>query len=223
MCTRIYAMNTVGNDYTDEYYAPYLTESRRKEALRRQKPGDRQLYLAAEVLLNRALELSEADVVLPAEYRRNPYGKPYLPLHTGVHINWSHSGSWVICAISDHEVGIDLQDSRQKPKEALVRRMLQPEELSFYEKVPGGQKTSLFYQYWTIKESFLKAVGTGFYMPLDTFYVDMEGDFPEIVQRSEGKSFVCRLLDFADRAYTAALCMEREEFVCAEAAKLEYL
>lgn len=223
MRTRIYAMNTVGNDYMDKCYAPYLTKSRRKEALKRQKPRDRQLYLAAEVLLNRALERSEADMALPAVYSRNPYGKPYLPSHTGIYINWSHSGTWVICAISDHEVGIDLQNSRREPKEAMVRRMLQPEELSFYERVPGEQRKLLFYQYWTIKESFLKAAGTGFHMPLDTFYVDMEGDFPQIVQRSGGKSFTCRLLDFADMDYTAALCMKMEEFDGSEVLRPEYL
>ena len=122
MRTRIYAMNTDGKDYTDECYAPYLTRSRKDESLKRQKPRDRQLYLAAEVLLNRALELSDAGMAIPAVYSRNAYGKPYLPLHTGIHINWSHSGTWVICVLSDREVGIDLQMTGQEPKDAVVRR-----------------------------------------------------------------------------------------------------
>ena len=144
MRTRIYAMNTDGKDYTDECYAPYLTRSRKDESLKRQKLQDRQLYLAAEVLLNRALELSDAGMAIPAVYSRNAYGKPYLPLHTGIYINWSHSGTWVICVLSDREVGIDLQMIGQEPKEALVRRILQPEELSFYRQAPVQQKKGLF-------------------------------------------------------------------------------
>lgn len=223
MRTRIYAMNTDGKDYTDECYAPYLTRSRKDESLKRQKPRDRQLYLAAEVLLNRALELSDAGMAIPAVYSRNAYGKPYLPLHTGIHINWSHSGTWVICVLSDREVGIDLQMIGQEPKEALVRRILQPEELSFYRQAPVQQKKGLFYQYWTIKESFLKAAGTGFHMPLDTFYICMEGEVPEIVQRSGEVPYVCQLLEFADADYTAALCLKGNRPVRADEARVEYL
>ncbi|MDE7319350.1 MAG: 4'-phosphopantetheinyl transferase superfamily protein [Lachnospiraceae bacterium] len=223
MRTRIYAMNTDGKDYMDECYAPYLTRSRKDESLKRQKLRDRQLCLASEVLLNRALELSDAGMAIPAVYSRNPYGKPYLPLHTGIHINWSHSGAWVICALSDREVGIDLQITGQEPKEALVRRILQPEELSFYRQAPVQQRKGLFYQYWTIKESFLKAAGTGFHMPLDTFYVCMEGEVPEIVQRSGEVPYVCQLLEFADADYTAALCLKGNRPVLADEARVEYL
>ncbi len=210
MSTRIYAMNITGKDYMDEAYAPYLTKARKTEAQKRRKTRDRQLCLAAEVLLNLSLELAGIGMSLPAVYQRNPYGKPYLTEHEGIHVNWSHSGDWVICAISDREVGIDLQDNRREPGEALIRRMLQPEELSYYEKVPDEQKRRIFYEYWTVKESFLKAVGTGFHMPLDNFYVRMEDENPQIVQRAGEKSYICRLLDFADDGYTASLCVEKE-------------
>lgn len=223
MSIRIYAMNITGKDYMDEAYAPYLTEARRSEAQKRRKPRDRQLCLAAEVLLNRSLELTGIDVSLPAVYHRNSYGKPYLSQHKGIYVNWSHSGDWVVCAISDREVGIDLQDTGREPGEAMIRRMLQPVELSYYEKIPEERKKRLFYQYWTIKESYLKAVGTGFHMPLDTFYVRMENENPQIVQRTGEKPYVCRLLDFADVDYMAALCVEDEMPAGVEEMKIRYL
>ena len=223
MDTWVYAMNITGRDYMDEAYVPYLTETRRAEAQKRRKSRDRQLCLAAEVLLNLSLELTGIDIPLPAVYHRNSYGKPYLSQHKGIYVNWSHSGDWVICAISNREVGIDLQDIRREPGEALIRRMLQPEELSYYEKASKEQKKRLFYQYWTIKESYLKAVGTGFHMPLDTFYVRMENEDPQIVQRTGEKSYICRLLDFADAGYTAALCVAEETPAGAEDMKIRYL
>ena len=54
MNTKIYAMNAQGRDFTEERFLPYVSEGRRQEARKRRKDRDRQLYLAAEVLLNRS-------------------------------------------------------------------------------------------------------------------------------------------------------------------------
>lgn len=208
MKIQIYAMDAGGRDFTEEPYARYLSGARRREAEQRKKESARQLYLAAEVLLNRSLELEGCGIALPAAYTRNPYGKPCLAPEAGICVNWSHSGTWAVCALSDREVGIDLQETGKEPGDALVRRTLQPEELDFYRQAPEERRKRLFYEYWTVKESFLKAVGTGFHMPLDAFYIRMENGVPETVQRAGGRTYTCRLLDFADRDYAAAFCVE---------------
>lgn len=211
MNTRIYAMNAEGRDFTEERFASYVSEDRRREARKRRKERDRQLFLAAEILLNRSLQMEGRNLPLPAAYMRNPYGKPCLPEAAGRCANWSHSGSWVICALSDREVGVDLQEAVKEPKEALVRRTLQPEELAFYEQASADRKKRLLYEYWVLKESFLKAKGTGFHTSLDTFYIEMGNGAPKAVQRAGGQPYTCRLLDFADESYAAALCVEGEE------------
>ena len=211
MNTRIYAMNAQGRDFTEERFLPYVSEGRRQEARKRRKDRDRQLYLAAEVLLNRSLQLEGRSLPLPVPYTRNPYGKPCLPKWAGRYANWSHSGTWVICVLSDREAGIDLQEAGKEPKEALIHRTLQPEELAFYEQAPADRKKRLFYEYWVLKESFLKSKGTGFHTSLDTFYIEMGNGAPEAVQRAGGPLYTCRLLDFADQGYAAALCVEGEE------------
>lgn len=216
---RIFAMKAAGQDFTETRWSRYLSEERRTEAKKRKNEKDRQLFLAAEVLLNRSLECMGADIALPAAYGRNSYGKPYLLQNQEIKVNWSHSGAYVICAAADREVGIDLQFMEKEPKEALVRRILQPEERMIYENTPKEQRTVLFYRYWTAKESFLKAVGTGFHMPLETFYIRMEDTAPEIVQRESGSRYECRLLNFKDRKYAAAVCCEGEMKDCV----VEYL
>jgi 4'-phosphopantetheinyl transferase len=210
MMLRIFAMNVTGEDFTAERWKSCLSESRRNEAKKMRREKDRQLFLGAEALLNRSLKLVDAPVSLPAVYTRNRYGKPYLDKTSGIYVNWSHSGSFAICALSDREVGIDLQNTFKTPKSALVRRVLQPEEQIYYDQTPKEQRRQLFYSYWTVKESFLKALGTGFGTPIDNFYVRMEGPYPEVIQREGRDVYACRLLDFKEKDYMAAVCVKGE-------------
>lgn len=207
---RIFAMNVTGEDFTTEQWRGCLSEERKNEALKLRRERDRQLFLGAEVLLNQSLKRMGAPTSLPAVYTRNRYGKPYLDETPGIYVNWSHSGTFVICALSDQEVGIDLQNTCKEPKRALVRRVLQPEEQICYDQTPGERQKQLFYSYWAIKESFLKALGTGFGTSLESFYIRMERSEPEIIRRDGGAVYTCRLLNFKEKDYTAAVCVKGE-------------
>lgn len=207
---RIFAMNVTGQDFSGERWRPYLSGERREAAVRRRREQERRLYLGAEALLNLSLEKVGAKVSLPAVYERNEHGKPYLAPTCGIYVNWSHSGEYVICAVSDREVGIDIQLMSACPKETLVRRVLQPEERRYYEQVKPEERQRLFYRYWVVKESFLKALGTGFSQDLNSFWVDMEKseEHPLIVQNTDGRMWNCYVLDFKVPGYAAAVCRE---------------
>ena len=110
--------------------------------------------------------------------------------------------------MADREVGIDLQKMDQEPKENLIRKVLTKEEQEFYESVSKSERKRLFYQYWSVKESFLKAIGTGFYTSLKTFQVDMEEGQPRISHHINRKNYSCRLLTFREPGYVAAVCEE---------------
>ena len=161
----------------------------------------------AELLLNRSLEQC-TDVQTPVRYHRNEHGKPYLTDKPEIYVNWSHSGDYVICAVADREVGIDLQKMDREPKENLIRKALTKEEQEFYGSVPESERKRLFYQYWSVKESFLKALGTGFYTSLKTFQVNFLEGKPQICHHINRKKYLCRLLSFRDIEYAAAVCVE---------------
>lgn len=212
MMIRIFAMKVSGQDFTESCWERYLSQERKLEAEKRKNEKERQLFLAAEILLNRSLECIGANIKLPALYERNQYGKPYLIQNEAIKVNWSHSGEYVACVVADREVGIDLQYAKKGPKKSLIQKTLQPEELAFYENA-REEKTRLFYKFWTLKESYLKAIGTGFHTPLQTFYVQMDSADPVIVERgSAGKeqNYYCKLLEFADPDYAAAVCSRKE-------------
>lgn len=205
---KIYAMNVNDLNLSDEYHLWFLTKKMPEVLSEERLSHQKKLSLGAEALLNRALEAAAPEIPRPAGYVRNDHGKPYLHPWCGIYVNWSHSGSYVLCAVSDREVGVDLQETVREPKESLVRRVLQPEERAFYERQEKERQKALFYEYWVLKESFLKALGTGFGTSLDRFYVKMEGKAPAIVQSVNEKNYHCRLLNFSDPAYKAAVCWE---------------
>lgn len=218
-------MNVEGLELTESILSRYCSRERRQRAEHLRTEMSRRLCLGAEILLNRSLETVGSRIPLPAAYERNEYGKPWLLPPTDLHVNWSHSGTWVLCAVSDAEVGIDLQSMEKDPGDSLLGRLLQPEERKYYDGASETRKKRLFYEYWAVKESYLKALGTGFHTPLDTFYVRMEGEgkHPGIVRRDAEEPCVCRLLEAPDRAYAAAVCVLGAQEEMAEEIPVEIL
>lgn len=94
----------------------------------------------------------------------NKFGKPYLS-HSKFFYNISHSKNIVVCALSDNEVGIDIQ---------FLEKMDILPIISLLHKKEQKQIHSLedFIKLWTIKESYLKFLGMGLYKPLNSFYIE---------------------------------------------------
>ncbi|MCL2011125.1 MAG: 4'-phosphopantetheinyl transferase superfamily protein [Synergistaceae bacterium] len=124
--------------------------------------ADAERTLAGEILARAAL--SSAAGVPPSAIRfgRGPRGKPRASVPPGVPLpefNVSHSGRFVACAVSPQPVGVDVE-SVSPPDDAVLRRVCSPGESRF---VRGGflPAPAAFALIWTLKESYLKALGTG--------------------------------------------------------------
>lgn len=106
--------------------------------------------LAAEML-------AEAGKTTPEDIRfyTGENGKPLcrLPLH----FNCSHSGAYVVCAVSEREVGVDLE--RVRPVHERLLRTLTAEEKIWLSTRPEGDRDRAFFQLWTMKESWIKCHG----------------------------------------------------------------
>ena len=85
-------------------------------------------------------------------------GKPYCKSHPHIYFSLSHSGNFVALAISDKEVGIDIEKFRPA-KENLINRICSQNEI---DAISLSKKTHIkFTEIWTKKEAYLKALGTG--------------------------------------------------------------
>lgn len=105
---------------------------------------------------------------------RNSFGKPMIKNHSALFISLTHSEGSSAMMISNQRVGIDLEKIRPYRKEA-AKRVLNPQEL---EDLSRKEDEDLgFFQLFTLKESYIKALGCGFAYPVKklSFYVDPRG------------------------------------------------
>ena len=87
-----------------------------------------------------------------------------------VYFNLSHSGDYIVCAVSDQEVGIDIQQMG-KGRLSLAERYFHPNEVVQLKQATTEEQGLLFYRYWAAKESFLKYIGTGLSGSLSAFEI----------------------------------------------------
>lgn len=142
---------------------------------------DRRNYLATRVMVRRLLS-RYADV--PPEYwrfRANAYGRPEVVSPTNaqwLHFNLSHTATRVVCAITRcPQVGIDVESRVPAEFASIAEAFFSPLEVSWM-----GEAQDLhaarqrFLQLWTLKEAYVKAIGTGLSSALNEFSVLPVGD-----------------------------------------------
>ena len=97
-------------------------------------------------------------------------GKPYLKEHESLHFNISHSGRWVVIAWGDSPLGIDVEQLQMDGgKETIARRYFRSDEQAYVFSAQGEDRAKRFFRVWTMKESYLKYLGTGIDRPLNSF------------------------------------------------------
>lgn len=148
------------------------SEAARARSARLLRVQDRLRSLLGALLLQHALRLRD-DGSAAAAIALTREGKPYLPDHPEVHFNISHAGRWVVCAVSPHEVGIDVEQCRDNNL-AIARRFFQPDEHAALLAQEPHRQQAFFYRLWTAKEAYLKALGTGLQKDLASFTVNID-------------------------------------------------
>lgn len=101
---------------------------------------------------------------------RLPGGKPVLAGDTGIFFSVSHTGKVFACAVSDEEIGLDIQEARRRDASRtrrLARRYFTEDEIAYLEGGFGNsgrteeELTDRFYRLWTRKEAYAKYTGEG--------------------------------------------------------------
>lgn len=152
--TKIYIASIDGLSYEKLYHAAGSARKAKADKLRFTE--DKLRCLAAEALLRHAInEQGIRDYSIMTDEK----GKPYLE-GLPVHFNLSHSGNFVLCALSTAPVGCDIQETKNADLR-LVRRYFAPEEIKQLESTPPEHQTALFCRLWVLKESLGKALGCG--------------------------------------------------------------
>ncbi len=143
---------------------------RREQIGRFRRWQDAQRTLFSQLLL-RAVA-AESLRISPEflSFANEKQGKPVLASHAGFHFNLSHSGSWVACASGDSPLGVDVEHLRPLDPD-LLESVLSAEERLTMEACPAAGQARQFFLYWTVKESYGKALGLGLSLPFRSLTV----------------------------------------------------
>lgn len=102
--------------------------------------------------------LESLDAPLPLAYRYGQGGKPYFTNYS-YYFNLSHSGDYVVCALSEREVGIDIQVHRPAAYGRVAGRYFSPAEVEAFQQAKDRQ--AFFFRLWARKEAYGKLTGKG--------------------------------------------------------------
>lgn len=114
-------------------------------------------------------------------------GKPFLPGRE-LSFNVSHTDGLALFAFSRTDwIGVDVESlSRQVDAEALAQRFFCPDEVRDLVSVAAHERVEAFFNGWTRKESYIKAIGDGLSCPLDSFSVTLRPGDPAAIRWIDG-------------------------------------
>jgi 4'-phosphopantetheinyl transferase len=157
------------------HYRALLTDEERGKEFRFYFPDDQRRYLVTRALvrtvLSRYLDVAATDW----RFANNSYGRPAIANLTraecGLSFNISHTRGLIALAVTQHrEIGVDVENVRVR--EAAIEiadRFFAKAEVTDLANVPPERQHDRFFEYWTFKESYIKARGMGLSIPLGQF------------------------------------------------------
>ncbi len=183
----------------------YLSEERRAAIDLLKFEDDQTRSILGELLIRYGIcqnsVLKNSDI----NFIKNEYGKPFLNNVADVYFSLSHSEEYVLCGISDKELGVDIEKINEIELD-IAEDFFHHREYKVILKQLEEQRLQYFYRIWCLKESYLKYIGTGLSTPLNSFYVN-ESDGEICIYTAEGQLENIELeILFIDEKYSAAVC-----------------
>jgi 4'-phosphopantetheinyl transferase len=180
-----------------------LVPEERRQADRFRRPTTRNQHVIGRAMARRLLGES-LDAARQIRFATGDYGKPYVvtPPHAMRPFNVAHTEGLVLCGIADSTaelVGVDVESLRRRTSGELAERYFSRPEVDYLRRQREASRQAVFLRIWTLKEAFIKAIGTGLQTPLADFaFHDIESDRPRIEflrpELDDGRrwQFVCR-------------------------------
>lgn len=159
-----------------------LTELRRllsEDELRQQArfhfADDRKRYLVTRAMVRTVLSRYVAVAPVDWAFSTNRYGRPEIARPhgeaLGLCFNISHTRGLIALGVTrQRALGVDVENLvTRQVSEGIADRFFSPIEVAELSRVPADLKQDRFFEYWTFKESYIKARGMGLSIPLDRF------------------------------------------------------
>ncbi len=171
-----------------------VNEERRKKVLRLPKES-RKLSLGAGLLIQEFVGKVDS------------YSSHGKPLSNNLEFNVSHSGKYVVLSVGTEPVGVDIE-IMQRGRKRIASRFFSLEECIQIDQSYDCDKT--FTRLWTLKEAFLKCIGTGIDENINKFTIDLNGGNIKIKQNINNNIYYFK--EYSVEGYQLSVCCEDNRF-----------
>lgn len=152
------------NENTYEEMLNLCSRQRQLSIHKLQKIKDKYRSLFGELLAKWCISDSLKDPFQNIQFVLGENGKPHLA-GGRIHFNISHSGDWVVVGIHNDSIGVDIEEVKDFNIYEIAKITFSSEELMYLIKSPKANQIEIFFKMWTLKESWLKCIGSGFWFP----------------------------------------------------------
>lgn len=193
----IYAVNI--RQFPSRYLAelPPMDKKRTETFYRLKCKDDKTRCVVCGMLINKYVLCKEKNQQIEYSTHHKPFVKG------GKEFNLSHSGDYVLLAVGDCSVGIDIEKHSSIDFINIARFICTEEELSALKQSSTLQTD--FYKYWTLKESYMKATGKGFSMSPKSFAFDLTNNLKINIDTE----FEFSQINFS-KDYTVSVCAKEK-------------
>lgn len=152
-----------------------LTDDERADEDRFRFADDRKRYRITRALVRTVLSRYASVAPERWTFAVNDYGCPRVDAAHGdaasLSFNISHTRGLIALAVAaDRALGVDVENLAVRTvSTGIADRYFAPDEVVDLAAVPPAQQQERFFEYWTMKESYIKARGMGLSLPLDQF------------------------------------------------------
>jgi 4'-phosphopantetheinyl transferase len=189
-----------------------LSTDERARAARFKQPGDSARWAAARVGLRQILAGYTGEQPNALRFAYGVYGKPALIGGSPLRFNLTHARERAALAVAwEREVGIDLESiDPGLDVSPLVAVACRQTEATRIDALPLNEQRETFLTCWTLKEAYLKGIGTGLAQDPRTVEIELLGDGSAAVRDSVAgvrrPPWSVRLLE-ADHNWIAAVAV----------------
>ena len=168
-------------------YRPLLSADEVRRISRFVQPEDALRFVIgralARTMLSRYADIEPRDWPLVIDEHGRPQlaGRPRAA--PDLRFNLSHTRGLIACAVTiGREVGIDVEHVHRRLVHDVPERFFSPREVADLRALPEDEQPIVFFDYWTLKEAYIKARGLGLALPLRQFTFLRAADRPPSIE-----------------------------------------
>jgi len=173
-------------NFSDDYIKSILSPDEITKFASFKHKEAQQIFLITRLFTRLILSQYALCSPIHLQFSRNKHGKPeLLDNPNNIRFNLSHNNHLIVMAVTiNDDIGCDIESPERRISILPIsKRYFAKQEHQALSLLTGEAQQQLFFKYWTLNEAFVKAVGVGISLGLDTFYFDInEVDDKQVIK-----------------------------------------